>query len=754
MPAANLTANRRKLLLGLLLIAGPAILFGPMLAKGDVLYWGTPLLQFTPWHSFALTALAGGHLPLWNPLLGMGAPLLANYQSAVLYPPNWLLAVTGVGWGQGLLVALHIGWSALGMLLLARRLKLGDPAALVAALAFSLSGYGVARAGFLSINAAMAWLPWEIWAAEGLVARGAASGFASVIPQIIAAGLMLSMQWLAGHAQTAWYSLLLVIIWVAVRGWERGRLSILIRVGALLGTACLLAAMLSAAQLAPTFEYLMQSQRGAHLDEVFALTYSFWPWRVLGLVAPNLFGNPATGNYWGYGNYWEDAVYIGVLPLVMALAAAIRCLRRNSDPIPRMLLAVSLIAGLLSLGKNTAVYPFLFRHVPTFNLFQAPTRWNLLAIFCLSLLAGWGVEHWQTLTGKGLYWTRLGTAGAAGMAVVSLAVGPRLEGINPSIAPAFAIAGLFLAITGGLALLRPKQPGEMWTVGIGLFVLADLVFAGWGLNPSTGASINAPDPQVSRMGQEGRLFMPAALEYQMKYERLFRFSSFSSEMDPRQAVLLGLPNTAMLSGAPSASNFDPLLPARYVDWMQVLETASPHEASKMLQLMGVGWQAVSTPAGSAQYLGGQRASRVRVVPMARLAESKSEALGLLFAEDFDPDIQVVVEGRLPEGLPQGGEGRATIEPGGDPNRVAVHATAPAGGWLVLSDTWYPGWKADVDGQPAPILRADYLFRAVWLEPGDHLVTFSYQPASFVAGALISLLAWSGVIIAGILRWRD
>ncbi len=74
-----------------LVILGPFLLFGRMLIRGEVLFWGTPLLQFVPWRQFAFQTLRQGYLPLWNPLLGMGAPLMANYQTALLYPPNFLI---------------------------------------------------------------------------------------------------------------------------------------------------------------------------------------------------------------------------------------------------------------------------------------------------------------------------------------------------------------------------------------------------------------------------------------------------------------------------------------------------------------------------------------------------------------------------------------------------------------------------------------------------------------------------------------
>ena len=75
------------------MVGGPLLLFAPFLLGRRVLYWGTVLFQFYPWREMARQALLSGHLPLWNPLVGNGAPLLANYQSAVFYPPNWLMVL-------------------------------------------------------------------------------------------------------------------------------------------------------------------------------------------------------------------------------------------------------------------------------------------------------------------------------------------------------------------------------------------------------------------------------------------------------------------------------------------------------------------------------------------------------------------------------------------------------------------------------------------------------------------------------------
>src|SRR5260221_6258931 len=104
--------------------------------------------------------MRGGHLPLWNPLLGNGAPLLANYQAAVLYPTNWLAVLLPLDLTQPWLAALHLAWAGAGMVTLARLLKLPPLSQAISGLAFGLSQYLVARVSFLSINATVAWLPW------------------------------------------------------------------------------------------------------------------------------------------------------------------------------------------------------------------------------------------------------------------------------------------------------------------------------------------------------------------------------------------------------------------------------------------------------------------------------------------------------------------------------------------------------------------------------------------------------------------
>lgn len=458
----------------LLIILGPVLLFAPMFIRGEVLFWGTPMLQFVPWHQFALETIQTGTIPLWNPLLGTGAPLLANYQSALLYPPNVILWILGPDFGHGYMIALHLIVAGVGMALIARKLGIGFFGQCVAGVTFSLGGYMVARAWFISINHAAAWLPWIILFTERILDQmKERPPFKTSWPSILGLSLCLALQWLAGHAQTAWYSLLLLVGWSVWRFSQNRQASIVLWGFTRLLLAGGIAFLISAAQLLPTMEYLALSQRASSLDREFALTYSFWPWRFLGFLFPDLFGNPAVGDYWGYGNYWEDAIYIGILPILFALGAIWRAIRKPSNQvsIDRFLLVTSIITIIFALGKNTPIFTFLFDHVPTFNLFQAPSRWNLLLMFSLSLLAARGAEFWATPIDRSLYWTRLLTAGAAIIALASYLGMRLLPEVELTFIRSIARSGVFLTGSGLLALFLPKERMRLKLGLVGSFIL-------------------------------------------------------------------------------------------------------------------------------------------------------------------------------------------------------------------------------------------------------------------------------------------
>lgn len=761
----------------------PLILFSPLLLTGKALFWGTPALQFVPWWTWAWETLLVGHLPLWNPLVGMGAPLLANYQSALFYPPYWFHFLTylfgGVGlmaWGQALVVVFHFIVAGVGMVELTRRLGLNRLAQTVSGLAFSLSGYLVARAWFASINAAVAWLPWVMYFALKAVRGNERFRWGKL-------GLVIGLQLLAGHAQTTWYTLLLAGLWGAYWGWQRssdqddaqsqvgGRwerfkvqaLSLLESEIKLAG-AVLLGAALAAVQLLPTAVYLTQSQRATAVDYDFAMTYSFWPWRLLGLLAPGLFGSPASGDYWGYATFWEDAVYIGLLPVLLALGILLKASftpkrfnergRSQSDLArPRsfvlFLFVVSLISLLLALGNNTPVFPWLYRHIPTFSMFQAPARFTIWLEFALPLLAGLGVQIWRRPENKGLYWTRLGTAGAFAVMLGTGLGWYLMRDLNPTFLRATALAGFWGLGAGVLSLTAPKR-GQEWRVWWGwlvaLWVSADLLVAGWGLNPGVDVDFyiepNETVSEVQEMLGQGRLYIPPSHEHEVKYDQFFRFDAFRPEgIDWQDLRAVILPNLNMLDGIPSVNNFDPLVPGHYARWMEMLEQVDAQTENQLLDWIGVTVVEKQNPARDlgVSFYPREADSRVKWVPCARFVADEEQVWERIASGQMDLDAEVLLVGPdqpAPEDCSSPGKGRAVLI-AESPNQLVIQTESESSGWLVLADTWYPGWKAWVGGQSTPIMRANGVFRAVRLPAGIHLVRFRYRPAAFLIGLLVS-----------------
>lgn len=761
-----MTRIRRFALPYLPIILAPIVLLAPVLFRGEALFWGTPFLQFIPWRYWAWNTLLAGQNPLWNPWVGMGAPLAANYQSALFYPPNWLLipfAAAGEGWfawSQTLLVIAHWILAGLGMVWLMRDLGLDDLAQTVSGLAFGLSGYLVARAGFFSINAAAAWLPWVLWA--GTRASGTFGEAHGWIKRTLPLALCVGMLLLAGHAQTAWYTMLLLVAWVGFWGGVRGGgIRGVVQGWLALVPGVLLGVMLAAVQLIPTFEYLQQSQRADAVSMDFALTYSFYPWQILGLIMPGIFGSPVSGDFWGYGNYWEGAIYIGMLPVLLAVLAVARR-KKQDDPLQKLILAtlvLLLVTLIWALGKFTPIFPFLFEHVPTFDMFQAPGRVMIWLEFGLALLAGMGIHGLQRPVGKSLTRVRRGVAVCAAIILAGGAVWFLMPMIKTSFGKSMALAGMWALGTVVLILKAPavgyRGSSFGWKLAVTLWLAVDLLAADWGLNPGTNLSLYTQRETVPQTAQ--RIYLSEQDEYDLKFNQYLNFHSFMIDVPWKSMKDVVLPNAGMLDYVATANNFDPLLPDRYVTWLKAVDGTSPSQKAGLLALMNVGAVERLASDGSLQtnWTVVNGAKRVHFAAEAIPATDGGDALQktLALAESGADvwDQKVVIEGGDP-GDSTGREAREvqiTVE-SEKPDQITMTVSTDEAGWLVLSDVNYPGWQVWVDGAEKSIYTANALFRAVQLDSGEHRVDWRYQPGSFRAGAWISAVS-ALILLAGWLK---
>jgi len=756
------------------LIIAPLLLWIIPLASGEALFWGTPALQFVPWQVTAWAQFRQGIIPLWNPLNGMGTPLLANYQLAWFYPPTWLVwpfaewgGAPWVAWADTLLVMLHTIWAGIGMAMLLRRLGVDPLGQTIAGLAFSLSGYFVARAGFFSMIWAGAWLPWVIYSASAIAAPGKVIQNTStrLIPYSLI--LTLTMQLLAGHAQFTWYTILLAAAWLLVGGWQksgwRGSLVALAR----LAVAGIIAAVLSAIQLLPTAEYLLLSQRSTAYNAEMAFTYSFWPWRLLTLLAPNFFGSPAQGDYWGYASYWEDAVYIGIVPLFLAFSSLLRRKRPEQESIPTVLKwflwIVALVGFIFALGNNTPIYLWLYHHITTFDMFQAPARWMLWVVFALCVLAGLGAHQWRRLSGRQVKRLRRILVGLFAVVLGAVVAWIFIPQIEPTFIKSTALAGLWALGAGVLLLVMGRMRRSAWELALITWVSLDLLVAGCSFNPTTSIRFYASDakhPPVTASYVTGnRSYLDPDLEYLLKFSRFLRFGDFRPIEDWSHMRQAGLPNLNLLDGTSSANNFDPLVSARYSRWMAALSDADGLSRSQALANMGVTSETyydTHSQSGLSQ-LRIPEAARIYWRTCLASASEEEAAWNLVWQQlsDPSPDCVVVegVEGHSPPSQ------KAQVIPAQmailseSPTSLLISVNSPENGWLVLADLWYPYWHVYVDDQPAQLWRADYLFRGVSVPSGSHTVRFVYRPLMFYIGAAISLAGWLALSAIAIIKLR-
>ncbi len=414
---------------------------------------------------------------------------------------------------------------------------------------------------------------------------------------------------------------------------------------------------------------------------------------------------------------------------------------------------VALAAFVLALGDNTPIFPWLYWHVPTFDMFQAPTRWNLWLEFALAFLAALAVTRWRRPTGRALYWTRLGTAGAfavtlgAGLGWLLLRGQADLERLATMVR-AFAWMGLWGLGCGLLTLVHPRgaeKPNPRWERAFGWlaagWLALDLLHAAWGLAPSVPLAFyrqpagSAAQVRALQGDSGGRLYLSAEEEYTLKFERFLRFDSFLPLEDWHAMREVLLPNLFLPEGIASANNFDPLLPGNYAAWMDVLAQSPRQVQTWMLNQMSV---------AAVEKVRADAPAGVRFEAWEGLPRWRWTACG-----------EVVPEGQPLEATVESLAGRGTEPPGGvvalqgaeapakgacfppgevdiqreteTPQALRFHIQAESPGWFVLGDVWYPQWQAYLDGERVTVWRANGLFRAVEVPAGAHALVFVYRP---------------------------
>ncbi len=768
-----------------------ALLFADVLVGDRTLYFRDIYNNHLPLKALQAGQILAGELPLWNPGLSGGQPLLANLNIFTFHPSTLLFLaldpVSAVNWTVFLQLLLA-GWSSF---LLARRLGWGEAGALFTALAFTLSGYMLSLGNLLNMLNSAAWLPLTAWFFLGW--RRTRSPLAG-------AGCLLSLavQLLGGDPGMVLATVLLLALLIFRRSESavprRPRWRELASVAGL----SVAAAGLCGLQLLPFRELLQQTVRGWGFTYRGATFWSTHPLRLAELHLPAFFGDvnsTVAGALWGHRLFDDGfplilSVYAGQAVLLFAAAALLR-LRRDRDVV---LFGLFLVAGLvLSLGGHTPLYRLVYA-LPVAGGMRFPSRFLIMVTLALALLAGKAFGRLaagdSSSPARDRVFSRLCVAAMAWSGVAALvlalttlrgdwAVGliARAAEIDPA-GPVLreALSGLLgrgllaqVFLLGSAALTWAVLNGRLRRPLFAGFVLAllaaDLCIFGAGVNFRTDRTFFSSVPPAAEAiradaGRSGLIRI-----YREDKPKGFRIDPPAEEkewiclwdrslLSPPSGLLLGV-------GYDLGVTTDLLSPRSTAEAARRMYSGGVQERSLMWNLCAVDYVLGFDDPGVPGLLPIHRTNDFSTIsmrvnrnhgalPRVRLVASglpvnQGEEFDQVFAAGFDPQHQVVLSGdtdERPPSIPTVAEGDVTPGRCGivldSPATVTVELDSPQPAWLVLADSWFPGWEAEVDGERRPILRANGLHRAVRVGPGDQVVTFTYRPGSWRAGLLLSL----------------
>ncbi len=742
---------------------------------------GTDLVSHEhPNHVFAMSWMARGILPLWNPFIFGGVPFQAGVHG-YLYPGWWtgLVLPTGLDIKVGIL--LHLSFAALGSVWFARGRVKSRIASFIAGAVFALSAFTVMHlfAGHRVMVATASYLPWVAGACD----RAANGKRSHLLLGIALTGLMM----LAGHYQIIFIGmggLLLFTLLDRLIGEQTQRIGQRSRahaaLKATLGWVLLLGggALMAAVQLLPMFDAVGLSQRHGGSAE-FAASFSSAPANLLSFVLPNLYGNKVEVPFVGAWSYWESLGYLGLGPLVLIVFGLASLPWRRYTPA----LIVLMGAVILTLGANTPIFDLYLTAIPGADLFRSPGRFTLLVILFGSLIAAMAMDVWlrDGIGKKRRAWSQaaawpvlFGSLIAAVVLathdidsfkdwILEIGRSSRIKSLTDrqwsdliEIGRADSMKASAISAAIGFALtLGIRRPSLTRILGIivALILVADLYHFGrpfMKTAPKERFHMPARIAEIVRHENDPaiRLIPPAETRWQnfCAMNDIGNPGGYDTFIDNRYARYINRSQGHRLDkyfsfqklrkGSPLIRHLGP----------SYLLTTMKFQNGRNRYMSGYNWFKPHKRIGRFSiYKDKDAPPRAALVHSAEIIEDEKETYRRMEGSDFDIRKTVLIEKELPKQFPNpepqlpDAEERAEIKRY-EPNRVEIEVKAASQAVLVLSDTFYPGWKATVDGKDTPMIHANRVMRALPIQKGEHKVVMTFLPKSFILGAIISFIS--------------
>lgn len=782
---------------GAVFVLATLALFGEFVFSDRMLYGEDSLSLGYMARAYFAERLTAGDFPLWSPRLLGGIPFVEALAAGdSIYPASLLYFLVEPYRALGWKLVLHVlaggffmyGWTrSLGMHRAAA--TLGGLAWLMAPVVVTLVLPG--NDGKLMV-ASLA--PLVFWATETVFRRPSARSAAALAGAV-------ALACLTTQFQTAYFLFLTTGAYAVFRAVRPGDLAsarghagadgpsarrpAFMRLGLFLAGS-VLGAGVAAVQLVPAFQYVNESSRRiattveATPEEALAYSssWSLHPEEIVSLAVPEFVGSTAAEAPWGRGTYWgRNALklnheYLGVTVLALALLALFGRRRRG---VRWFMAAAAGVWLLFALGAHTPVWRIFYEAVPGISLFRAPSLAAFLVSFAATTLFAFGVDDlvrappqadaflasrrgrallaFLGLLLLGLLAQASGLLGRAWTTTIHPGAGSgrlaAFEALAPFATRGFAAALVLAAAAAGVAwaLAERRVPAQaalaVLAVAVAVdlgridraFIRTDFDFERWA----------APDANVRFLLDRRASEPPFRVADLRGDDQNVKLAMFGLDLTTghhpndlaRYRRLLGLEASRRRGANTANATVLRLLNVKYLVW--------PIEARGPLS----GGQVLSTapgPSGTEAVYAFPGLGRAWMVDTMAVMDD-DDALARILSPDFDPEREALVAPPGPAVQPNGG-GTATwdaYEP--DHRRLTVRATGP--GLLVISENWFPGWTAEVNGEESPVHRVNVTLQAVEIPgPGEHSVVLRFTAPT--VGRALRWTAASAVIVASML----
>ncbi|MBS1253560.1 MAG: hypothetical protein MAG451_02609 [Anaerolineales bacterium] len=760
------------------------------------------ILENYAWKHFIRECIQAGQLPLWNPHLFAGVPFLAAGQHSALYPLSAIYYILPLWRAFGVFTVVQVWLAGLLMYVYLRVLGAGRFGAVFAGLAYMLSGLVLVNVVFPMMIAAMSWLPLLLAAIEVLIREQEDDPIANWLPRgrrllaLLAVGVIVGLQFLASHVEMSYYILLVAVFyaaWRLVGLWRQRGLRAAFRGSLWLASLIAVGVALAGVQLIPLYELVQLNFREGAVSLPQVLDWAYPKRQIIAFLIPDFFGNPAhhrafdlfsqqwvelsDSAEWGIKNYVEGTAYVGIVPLVLAAVAVVG--RRGRHV---WFFVVLTVASLL-FAFGTPAYALLYYGLPGLSQVHTPFRWVFPYTVSIAVLAGLGTDwlrrNWPRrkksqkraaggwLGGWVIGWLGWGSAGVgltvlsgllASFLVPNVAVRLASQVMQSSVrvSEVFSDPGLFLSyqiwngalfgaflLGAGVVLILWRRNWRVagipaWQLAAVIVLIVDLWTMGHDFYPRVTPALRDETPPV--------------VEFLQQDDGPYRIASYG----PAHVLW---PNSAMRYGISDVRGYDSIIPKQYTEYMTELGVQDlllynrigplndPAALdSPRLDLLNVKYILTTEEISHSDFQLAFQDNNVRVYE-----HTNALPRAFLNCQFTIHNSQLTIDNsQLTINSSQPRITRYT------PNEIEIAVETDQPQTLVLTDSFFPGWRAFVtpageDEREVEISRVFENFRAVEVPAGYSTVRFKYFPMSVKVGIYVSFLG-AVLLFLGFIYW--